>query len=167
MAISKLSKRFFYLLVLISFIVAIMYYQQNTSKDSGKSIACDESKFITRGERTFLDLKELNIDIKSNNFSIIAKNENKQIKYYKIYSEASSKNEIIYFDEKILKTDTLLIKCNNKEIRIYDFRNKGWLLKHGKDRGKFHCYRYMKINSVEYCLESDTIYINKTDLKNF
>jgi hypothetical protein len=25
----------------------------------------------------------------------------------------------------------------------------------------------MKINSVEYCLESDTIYINKTDLKNF
>lgn len=166
MLISKLSKRFFYFLVLVSVIVLVIYHKKNKSEDLSQFRACDESIFVTRGERIFLDLTESSIDIKSNKFSIVAKKENKQIKYYKVNSGATTKNEIIYFDEKILKTDTLLIKWNNKEIRIYDFRNKGWLQKHGKDRGKFHCYQYMKINSVEYCLESDTIFLNKTDLRS-
>jgi hypothetical protein len=163
MATSKLNKRFFVLLIIVGLITIFVYFIKRISIDSGEIKICEESLFITGGKRTFIDFNEDYKDIELSNLSIISLKNKKEIKYERVNPE-NPLDKIFFFDEKVLKTDTLLIKLKNEEIRIYDFRNEGWEQKAGKDKGKFFCYNFMKINSVEFLLESDTIYLNGKNL---
>lgn len=141
------------------FIFRFVYY---TASDYINYNKCENSDFVSSSN---IVVKFSNSQINENLKILIIKKEGlkKMIRYHKI--DSLSKNNLLYcLEDKILKTDTLLIKLGDKTVKIYDFRREGSRQKYGKNKGEFFCYNYIKINNIQYCLESDTIFLTSHDL---
>lgn len=164
MDILKLNKMkkiilFFFVLIFSFFIFRFFYF---TADDYSNHNKCENSNFV--GSSNII-IKFSDTQINENLKILITQKGGfkKTIRYHKI--DTLSKNNLSYYlDDRILKTDTLLIKLRDKTVKIYDFRREGSRQKYGKNKGIFYCFNYMKINNIEYCLESDTIYLNTRDL---
>lgn len=160
MDILKLNKmkKFILLFLVITFTFYIFRFFYFTAYDYINYNKCENSKFVGFNN---VFVKFSGSQINENLKILIIQKEGlkKMIRYHKIDS-LYQKNLLYCLDDKILKTDTLLIKLRDKTVRIYDFRSEGSRQKYGKNKGVFFCYNYMKINGMEYCLESDTILFN-------
>jgi hypothetical protein len=141
------------------FIFRFVYF---TASDYINYNKCESSKFVSSSN---IVVKFSSSQINENLKILVIQKEGlkKMIRYNKI--DSLSKNTLLYcLEDKILKTDTLIIKLRDKTVKIYDFRREGSRQKYGKNKGEFFCYNCMKINNIEYCLESDTIYLTSRDL---
>ncbi|MXO04612.1 hypothetical protein [Flavobacterium sp. HBTb2-11-1] len=150
---------FFLVLTFTFFIFRFVYF---TASDYINYNKCENSKFVSSNN---IVIKFSNSQVNENLKILIIQKEGlkKMIRYHKI--DSLSKNNLSYcLEDKILKTDTLLIKLRDKTVKISDFRRQGFRQKYGKNKGDFFCYNYIKINNIEYCLESDTIYLTSRDL---
>lgn len=157
MAISKLSKLILFILLgvfltILSIIAFTIYVIENPYIDSSEIQKCEESKFVANGGRIFVDFDRKYQHTFFDQLEMTILNKNK-IKFNK--SDSSDvKNNSFYFDDKILKTDTLLIKLKNKEFRLYDFKNECNRQRAGKEKGVYHCgISSLKINS-----KTDSLY---------
>lgn len=164
MAISKLSKSvlqiFLGIFITISLIIGFaIYVINNPYIDSSEISKCEDNPFVANGERIFIvfDSLEKNMDLKKIVFYL--KDTNNKIIYYKVNEKD---NYHYYFDNKILKTDTLIIKTKNKEYIISGFKTISESVKAGKDRGKVYCHLELKINNYTFSTENlNTIYLDK------
>lgn len=164
MDILKLNKMkkiilFCFVITFAFFIFRFFYFTVYDYIDYDK---CENSKFAGSNNIVVkFSGSQINENLK---MLIIQKGSSKKIiRYHKI--DSPSKNNLLYYlDDKILRTDTLLIQLGDKTVKIYDFRREGLRQKYGKNKGEFNCYNRMKINNIEYFLESDTIYLTSRDL---
>ncbi len=144
----KKNKYITFILLVIIILISILYFQ-----DYFKIAECNCNTYILGGRMPEIELDKnfdltKKIDIKLNQTTIHFKREHNIIQLY----------------SKIKKTDTLKIKINNYDYKIYDFKNYGSIVKHGKNRGEFNCFLdSYKIDTIylKGC-ESDNIYLYKS-----
>ena len=88
--------------------------------------------------------------------AIIVKQNNKLIKF-------SVSGQNIKLFSKVRKTDTLEVKIDKLDFKIYDFKNDGWRTKYGREKGKFECFLdEYKIDTLQIKnAESSTICIDR------
>lgn len=118
----------------------------------------NDSNYILNDQRTYLNF---NSNVGDTNGLLLITIDRQKRKKNIIYNKTNfSKSNLYYFDSKILKTDTLLIKLKSKIFKIYDFESKGGIVKEGENRNSYYCDFYFKINSNEQIITGDTIYIS-------
>jgi ribosomal protein L14E/L6E/L27E len=135
----KMKKIIYMLLITIAaflifqflYFVGDDYIKANKCKES-KYVACDDGVTVEFSGYKINEIENLRI------YVIQKENFKKKIEYNKI--DSLSLNDLSYnLKDKILKTDTLLIKLNKKEFKIYDFKNEGRRQKAGVDKGTYYC----------------------------
>ena len=115
---------------------------------------CNCNSYIFEGNNPIIELRgDFNLDLKN---KIIVKQNNKLIKF-------SVSGQNIKLFSKIRKTDTLEVKIDKLDFKIYDFKNDGWRTKYGREKGKFECFLdEYKIDTLQIKnAESSTICIDR------
>ena len=115
---------------------------------------CNCNSYIFEGNNPIIELRgDFNLDLKN---KIIVKQNNKLIKY-------SVSGQNIKLFSKVRKTDTLEVKIDKLDFKIYDFKNDGWRTKYGREKGKFECFLdEYKIDTLQIKnAESSTICIDR------
>lgn len=142
MYILKLNKMkkivFLFLGGLVVFFIFQFFYFIGTNYVSNNK--CKESKYVACDDGVIIEFKGYKINEVRNLKIFVIQKENlkKEIRYQKIDSLIA--NDLSYYlKDKILKTDTLLIKLRNKEFKIYDFKNEGRRQNAGIDKGTYYC----------------------------
>ncbi|OXG09123.1 hypothetical protein BC749_10359 [Flavobacterium araucananum] len=121
-----------------------LYIKVEDFKNEAK---CESSKFIADGGRIYIGFsRNISHAKMMRKFSIVSigkDGKRKQIKYQKKLDAVDK----YYTDNKILKSDTLIIKGNeNKVQKLYDFRNITTRIRAGKNRGNYYCSLIYKDN---------------------
>lgn len=119
-------------------------------KDYSNDNKCNDNEFVADGGRfnlTFIvDVAKKNI---LNNFSAQIKTKQGILKKIKFVKDTNKKT-LFYTDDKILKSDTLVIKgIKDKEYKVYDFKNDAIQIKAGHNRGEYYCVLFYKVNFQE------------------
>ena len=143
----KINKRH----VLISIILLIISY---FSCRDYRVDYCNCNSYIFEGNNPIIELRgDFNLDLKN---KIIVKQNNKLIKF-------SVTGQNIKLFSKVRKTDTLEVKIDKLDFKIYDFKNDGWRTKFGREKGKFECFLdEYKIDTLQIKnAESSTICIDR------
>ena len=115
---------------------------------------CNCNSYIFEGNNPIIELRgDFNLDLKN---KIIVKQNNKLIKF-------SVSGQNIKLFSKVRKTDTLEVKIDKLDFKIYDFKNDGWRTKYGREKGKFECFLdEYKIDKLQIKnAESSTICIDR------
>ena len=115
---------------------------------------CNCNSYIFEGNNPIIELRgDFNLDLKN---KIIVKQNNKLIKF-------SVSGQNIKLFSKVRKTDTLEVKIDKLDFKIYDFKNDGWRTKYGREKGKFECFLdEYKIDTLQIKnAESSTICIDR------
>ena len=115
---------------------------------------CNCNSYIFEGNNPIIELRgDFNLDLKN---KIIVKQNNKLIKF-------SVTGQNIKLFSKVRKTDTLEVKIDKLDFKIYDFKNDGWRTKFGREKGKFECFLdEYKIDTLQIKnAESSTICIDR------
>ena len=118
---------------------------------------CNCNSYIFEGNYPIIELRgDFNLDLKS---KIIVKQNNKLIKF-------SVSGQNIKLLTKVRKTDTIEVKIDKLDFKIYDFKNYGWRTKYGREKGKFECFLdEYKIDTLQIKnAESLTICIDRFDV---
>ena len=118
---------------------------------------CNCNSYIFEGNNPIIELRgDFNLDLKS---KIIVKQNNKLIKF-------SVSGQNIKLLTKVRKTDTIEVKIDKLDFKIYDFKNYGWRTKYGREKGKFECFLdEYKIDTLQIKnAESLTICIDRFDV---
>ena len=143
----KINKRH----ILISIILLIISYFLITDY---RVDYCNCNSYIFEGNNPIIELRgDFNLDLKN---KIIVKQNNKLIKF-------SVSGQNIKLFSKVRKTDTLEVKIDKLDFKIYDFKNDGWRTKYGREKGKFECFLdEYKIDTLQIKnAESSTICIDR------
>ena len=115
---------------------------------------CNCNSYIFEGNNPIIELRgDFNLDLKN---KIIVKQNNKLIKF-------SVSGQNIKLLTKVRKTDTIEVKIDKLDFKIYDFKNDGWRTKYGREKGKFECFLdEYKIDTLQIKnAESSTICIDR------
>jgi hypothetical protein len=154
----KKSILFFIVAIVAFFIFRFFSIKVNNYVESQE---CDSSVFVADGGRIYFHIINLNRVKNISNFSMIVMSEDGKLRkiLYKNYKSLNT----IYTDNKILKSDTLILKnINNKTIKIYDFKNVAKSIKAGKRRGEYFCTLTYKDN-----LHSENYYEDDSESTNY